>query len=190
LTRFVTPEGVRLLAAGSIATLVACASGPRDVVPDGSRDVRVTDAGGVAPDAYVYVARREHGVVALAEARNMTNEDARIIVDRIADELETCARRLEQERTLVDGAARIIAIAQPSGPPGMNVRLAPGGPVAQNALLCLVAPVRAISFPPSKSGAPGIAIEATWGPAGAVPHTGNPSQPKNQPVTAPDGGDL
>ena len=146
----------------------------------------MTDAGGVAPDAYVYVARRAHGVVALAEARNMTNDEARIIVDRIADELETCAGRLEQDGSLVDGATRIVAVAQPTGPPAMNVRLAPGGPVAQNALLCLVAPVRAITFPPSKTGAPGLAIEATWGPKGHA----SSSRPKIQPAEAADGGAL
>ena len=119
------------------------------------------DAGVTSNDAYVYVARRAHGVVALAEARNMSDDDAHAIVDKLANDLEACATRLEAERTLVEGAARIVAIAQPSGPPGLNVKLAPGGDVAQNALMCLVAPIRAIPFTKG-----GMALEYTWGPTG------------------------
>lgn len=147
----------------------ACASNNRDVVPD-SHDVHVTDldAGAQTPeDAYEHVARRPHGVIGLAEGRNLPREDARAIVEHLADELEICAKRLEAEGSLVEGAARIVAIAGPSGTPALNVRLAPGGAVAQNALVCLVAPVRAVSFPSGKGGVPGIAIEATWGPTGA-----------------------
>ncbi len=39
-------------------------------------------------------------------------------------------------------------------------KLAPGGDVAQNALMCLVAPIRAL--PLAKGG---LAVEYTWGPA-------------------------
>lgn len=147
-----------------VATLAcsACSPSPRDVVPE-SRDVRVTpDAG--ATDAYVHVARRPHGVVALAEARHMKDEDARAIIERIADDLERCATSLEAQRLLVDGAARVVAIAGPNGTPALNVRFAPGDAVAQNALLCIVAPVRATTFPAATSGTPGLALEATWGP--------------------------
>lgn len=157
-------------------------SGPRDVAGE-NKDVRVDtsqqpDGGAPASnDTYAYVARRPHGVVALAEARNMSDDDAHALVDRLASDFEACATKLESEHALVEGAARIVAIAQPSGPPGLNVRVAPGGDVAQNALLCLVAPVRALMFPKSTGrGAPGMAIEATWGPraAGAVVDGGGP----------------
>lgn len=133
----------------------------RDVrrAPDGDRP-----ASGGDGDAYVYVARRAHGTVALAEARGMTDEAARAIIDRVADELERCAADLEVRRLLVEGAARVVAVAGPDGTPVLNLRLAPGDAALRNALVCLVAPVRATTLPPSTSGKPGLAIEATWGP--------------------------
>jgi hypothetical protein len=145
------------------AFVVACSpSGPRDVAGE-QKDVRVqagaVDAG-PSNEAYAYVARRPHGVVALAEARQMTDEESHAIIEKLANDLESCAARLEAEHTLVEGAARIVALAQPSGPPAMNVKLAPGGDVAQNALMCLVAPIRALPFTKG-----GLAIEYTWGPA-------------------------
>jgi hypothetical protein len=148
-----------------LAALVACAcspSGPRDVAGE-NKDVRVqpgADAGPTNNDAYAYVARRPHGVVALAEARQLSDDESRAIIEKLATDLETCATRLDAEHTLVEGAARIVAIAQPSGPPALNVKLAPGGDVAQNALMCLVAPIR--SLPLTRGG---LAIEYTWGPA-------------------------
>ena len=164
----------------SAAAIGACSpSGPRDVAGE-SRDVRVDprEAGAPAAETYVYIARRPHGVIALAEARNMSDEEAHEIVERLASELEACATRLEAERTLVEGAARIVAVAQPSGPPGLNVRIAPGGAVAQNALMCLIAPVRAIAFPPATAaGPPGMAIEATWGPRTASRAPGDAGGP-------------
>ncbi|MBX3260858.1 MAG: hypothetical protein KIS78_31130 [Labilithrix sp.] len=161
LSRFVSLH----VAPASVVALLGCSPSPRDVVPE-SRDVRVTpDAG---DDAYVHVARRAHGVVALAEARRMADDDARAIVERIADELERCATGLEAQGLLVEGAARVVAVAGPNGTPALSVRLAPGDAVAHNALVCLVAPVRATTLPPPTSdGAPGLAIEATWGPARA-----------------------
>lgn len=150
----------RLLA---IALVCCSPSGPRDVAGE-NKDVRIVpgaDAGAPASnEAYVYVARRPHGVVALAEARDMSEEESHAIIEKLANDLEGCATRLEAERTLVEGAARIVVVAQPSGPPALNVKLAPGGEVAQNALMCLVAPIRAL--PLTKGG---LAIESTWGPA-------------------------
>ncbi|MDF2696479.1 MAG: hypothetical protein K0S65_4862 [Labilithrix sp.] len=156
---------------GASLVVAACSPSPRDVVPE-SRDVRVTagDAGGAASDAYVYVARRPHGVVALAEARHIAESDARAMIDRLADELERCATNLEARGMLVEGAARVVAVAGPDGTPALNVRLAPGDAVAQNALLCIIAPVRATPLPPpSSTAAPGFAIETTWGPATTRP---------------------
>lgn len=131
-----------------------------------NKDVRVQPGGdaGATPsnEAYAYVARRPHGVVALAEAREMSEEESHAIIEKLANDLESCAARLESERTLVEGAARIVAVAQPSGPPGLNVKLSPGGDVAQNALMCLIAPIRSLPFAKG-----GLAIEYTWGPATA-----------------------
>jgi len=141
----------------------ACSPSPPDVVPT-SRDVRVVPDGG-PEETYVYVARRPHGIVALAEAREMTDAEARALVDHIADDLERCATSLEARRELASGAARIVAVAEPGGTPALNVKLAPGEAVAQNALLCLIAPIRAASFPTSGK-RPGLAIEATWNPRG------------------------
>jgi hypothetical protein len=159
--------GVRLAGTLAAATLAACSPSPRDVVPE-TRDVRViADAGPRDGDAYAHVARRAHGVVALAEARHMKDAEARQIVEHIADELERCATGLAAQGLLVEGAARVVAVAGPNGTPALNVRLAPGDAVAQNALLCLVAPVRTVTFPRGESttGTPGLAIEATWGPS-------------------------
>jgi hypothetical protein len=158
-------RAIALVVASTVA--IACSPSPRDVVPE-TRDVRVrpgeVDAG-PPPDAYVYVTRRPHAVVALAEARHMSDAEAREIVDHVASDLETCAQRLATQGTLVEGAARVVAVAGPNGTPALNVRIAPGDAVAQNALLCLIAPVRATTFPRGDGrGAPGMAIEATWGP--------------------------
>lgn len=150
----------------AVVLVVACSpSGPKDVAGE-NKDVRVQPSAdaGTPSDAYAYVARRPHGVVALAEARQMSDDEAHAIIDKLASDLESCATRLESERTLVEGAARIIAVAQPSGPPALNVKLAPGGDVAQNALMCLVAPIRSL---PITKGA--LAIEYTWGPNKAGP---------------------
>jgi hypothetical protein len=151
-------------AALAVALATACSPSPRDVVPD-SRDVRVAP-GDAGSETYVYVARRLHGTVALAEARHIGDEAARAIVDRLADELERCATELEAKRLLVQGAARVVAVASSSGIPALSVRLAPGDAAMQNALLCVVAPMRATTLPAwTDRGQPGIAIESTWGPA-------------------------
>lgn len=99
----------------------------------------------------------------------MRDEEARALVEKLADELERCAAGLDAQRLLVDGAARVVAVAGPNGTPALSVRLAPGDAVAQNALLCIVAPVRATTLPaPSAQVTPGLAIEATWGPRGGA----------------------
>ena len=144
----------------ALLVLTACASSsPRDMVP-ASKDIRIVPDARTAEDTYVYIARRPHGVVALAEARQMNDEEARAIVDQVADDLERCIVGLEAQHVLAPGAARVVAIAGENGVPALNVKLAPGDTVAQNALLCLAAPVRATTFP--RAGA-GLAIEATWG---------------------------
>jgi hypothetical protein len=146
-----------------VLLLTACSPSPPDVVPT-SREVRIVpDAG---EDTYAYVARRPHGAVALAEAREMDEAQAHALVDKFADDLERCASALDARGELVAGAARVVAVADPGGTPALNVKLAPGEAVAQNALLCLIAPIRSASFPASGK-RPGLAIEATWGPGKA-----------------------
>jgi hypothetical protein len=168
----------RLLARFILVFVAGCSPSPRDVVPE-SRDVRVTPDAGAPGESYVHVARRSHGVVALAEARHLEAADARTIVEKLADELERCTAGLEARGLLVEGAVRVVAIAGPDGTPALNVRLAPGDAVAQNALLCIIAPVRATPLPPpTPSGTPGLAIEATWGPVRApiVPPDSSPTR--------------
>jgi len=146
-------------------------------VPD-THDVRVTPgqdggtpAASPAKDGYVYVTRRAHGAVGLVGARNMPEDDARRLVDRIADDLETCAVRVQARGELADGAVQLVAMAGPRGTAEVtDVRLAPGGPVAANALECIVAPLRATPFAaPRDRPAPAFAIEATWNAAASPP---------------------
>ena len=156
-----------------LIALAACSpSSPRDIAVDSPRVV--TSDAGAAPssnEAYVYVTRRPHAILGLVEARGMSDAEAHAIVDRVADDLERCAVALDAQGALVEGAARVVAVADAAGTPGVNLKLAPGGAVAQNALMCLVAPVRAIPFP---KGA-GVAIEAKWGPLQRQGNDGGPS---------------
>ena len=153
--------------------VVACPGPPRDVVPE-THDVRgdrVPDGGSSAPrpeqSPYAYVARRPHAAVGLVGAHFMSDADAARIVDRIADDLEACARRIERRGELVDGAVQLVAVTGSRGTAEVtDLRLSPGGPVAANALECIVAPLRATTLPAAnKAGVPALAIEATWGQA-------------------------
>jgi hypothetical protein len=158
------------VAAGAAAAL-GCPSPPRDVVPE-THDVRgdATDGGApatVEPADYAYIARRPHAVIGLVGAHFMSDAEAHRIVDRIADDLESCARRVEQRGELASGAVQLVAVTGSRGTAEVtDMRLAPGGPVAANALECIVAPLRASTLPAAtKAGVPALAIEATWGPA-------------------------
>jgi hypothetical protein len=153
---------------------LACAS-VRDVIPD-SHDVqgapRPADAGPAASFGYAYVARRPLGAVALAEARGIDDAVASHVVDRLADALAACAEGLARQGKLVNGAARIAAEVAPDGAPtGLALRVAPGGSVAANAILCFITPFKLTTFPLASPdhGPRGIAIEATWGPDVAGP---------------------
>jgi hypothetical protein len=164
-----------------VVVLAAC-SPSRDVVPD-TRDVRVVTGpdggGGGVGGGYAFVAKRPHGAIGLAGVRFMDEVTAHKIVERLGDELEACAKRLEEQGTLVEGAARYVA----AGPKGSgeigDMELAPGGAVAANALLCIVAPVRATQFPASKDGVPALLLEASWSPsrAGRAPAPKAPAPP-------------
>ena len=158
------------LALGLGLSVAACPSPVRDVVPE-THDVRgaTPDASAPPPDQgpYAYVARRPHAAVGLVGAHFMSDADAARIVDRVADDLESCARRVEQRGELVEGAVQLVAVTGSRGTAEVtDMRVAPGGPVAANALECIVAPLRATTLPAAnKAGVPALAIEATWGPA-------------------------
>jgi hypothetical protein len=165
LKRAITGFFSVIACAGGFAALVFACGPSRDVTTP-SRDTIGVDAGGAAPDQYVYVARKPHGAIGLAEARGMSNDDARTLVDHIANDFEACASRLETQKELISGAARVVAVADKNGTvSGLNVKVSSGS--AQNALLCLIAPVRATNFP-GELNAPqrAIAIEATWAKVG------------------------
>ncbi len=158
------------LALGLGLSVAACPSPARDVVPE-THDVRgaTPDAAAPPPDqgTYTYVARRPHAAVGLVGAHFMSDAEAARIVDRVADDLESCARRVEQRGELVEGAVQLVAVTGSRGTAEVtDLRIAPGGPVAANALECIVAPLRATTLPAAnKAGVPALAIEATWGPA-------------------------
>jgi hypothetical protein len=156
-----------------LAALPSCAGSGgegHDVVPE-SRDVQVrgTVAGaegsaGGASQGYDYVARRPLAVVALAEARGLDSAVARAAVDRLADALDACVTEEGRKGTLSRGAARVIAPIDTNGAvTGTSLRIDPGAGVAANAVVCLVAPLRMMSFPPADAGSRGIAVEALWG---------------------------
>lgn len=151
----------------------ACApSQPRDYVPE-THDVRSNDVDAAPPPrpgAYAYVARRPLGAIGLAGVRNMSDADARRFVDVAADEMERCAEGQRADGTLVDGAARLVVGGTPQGHAQIGqMEIAPGGAVAANALLCLVAPIKTLPFPPAApEKTPAILLEVTWGPAGAT----------------------
>jgi hypothetical protein len=163
----------------AVLILLAACSPSRDVVPE-TRDVHVVkgDDAGAPPtnDAYRYVARRAHGAIGLSGITgDIAQDDAQRWVDHLANEMEACAERLEKEGSLVSGATRMVVAQGPNGnglPGDTELQAGPG--VAANALLCLVAPVRAAPFPgrAGPGGAvPAMLVEATWQPVrrGNVP---------------------
>ncbi len=149
-----------------VLLLAACGSG-RDVVPE-SHDVRTAADVPSAKqpssgDAYEYVARRPLGTVALAEARGLSRELSSATIDRLADTLQSCAADLQMRGKLVSGAVRVVAQIGPDGlVTGVNVKVAPGA--TANALICVIAPVKLLTFPPSDgdAGVRGMAIEVAW----------------------------
>jgi hypothetical protein len=160
------------LGIASAAIASACSPPPRDVVPE-TKDVVVegADASSSAtakPGAYLHVARRRHGTIALSgRSPQVPADDAQRFVDRLADELDACAARLEVGGTLVDGAARMVIASSAMGT-GLvgDTELQAGGGVAANALLCIAAPAKTIPLVPRPDGGPvpAILIDATWGP--------------------------
>jgi hypothetical protein len=157
------------VAAFALAPIVSCAGSGgegHDAIPE-SRDVQVRGAqapGGESLPGYDYVARRPLAVVALAEARGLDPQVAHSAVDRLADALDACATEEGRKGSLARGAARVVAQIEANGTVGgTNLRIDPGAGVASNAVVCLVAPLRMLGFPPTDASARGIAVEALWG---------------------------
>jgi hypothetical protein len=166
-----SPISNRAALLGALASLalltLGCPGKPSDVAIDppspSGRVVADHDVG--AHDGYVYVARKPHVTIALAEARGITEAEGIAMVERLAADFSGCAARLAGEGQLAVGAGRVVMIAGPRGmPEGFNVRLAPGAAIAQNALMCLIAPAKTLVFPPADASQRGLAIETTWGP--------------------------
>lgn len=179
-----TARAVAGLVCASASALgpLGCPTPARDVVPE-TPETNGERADAAAPenkDDYVYVVRRPHGAVGLVGAHFMNEADAKRIVDRIADDLEACADRVERRGELASGAIQLVAVTGSRGTAEVtDVKLAPGGPVAANALECIIAPLRATTLPGAKGGGvPALAIEATWQVAGA----------RNQDASVDEGG--
>jgi hypothetical protein len=148
--------------------LVSCAgaAGGQGGQPIATRDVRVTDADGGPQSTlgYDYVARRALSVVALAEARGIDAQVARAAIERLADALDTCVTDQGRQGQAAEGAARVVAQIDADGTvAGASLRIDPGSGVASTAALCLVAPLKQLSFGAAEAGARGLAIEALWG---------------------------
>lgn len=160
------PGAVRrgVVIAASCAAVAACGGGGRDVVPESRDVVADTRASPQGVQGYEYVARRPLAVVALAEARGLESITAHAAVDRLADRLDACITDLARAGGSVEGAARVVAKIDPSGSvAATQVRVDPGAASASNAVVCLVAPLKLLTFPAAEAEGRGIAIEAIWG---------------------------
>jgi hypothetical protein len=177
-----TGPGPRL-GAGLVAVAVAFATGCGPALDVGPQDPTVaastpsvTPASASASiaanpkqtpiDGYVYVARREHVSIGLAEAREIHPEDAKRLIDQLTDRFEACAVKLEGQGLFASGAGRLVVLIDERGHViGTDAKLAPGSDVAGAALLCLLAPARALGYPPGKGSRRGFAVEAKWEPS-------------------------
>ena len=155
-----------------VLALLLCGCGAGRDVSTESRDVRGVDPGAApaaaAKDAYEYVAKRPLGTVALAEGRGLSKEISQAATDRVADAMQRCGAALAAKGKWVRGAGRVVALIGPDGNlSGLQVKIAPGADVAANAILCFIAPIKSLTFPPADGdgGAVqrGIALEAAWG---------------------------
>jgi hypothetical protein len=150
---------------------VSCGSGNKEHEVMASHDVRVVGGGAAGdPEGYEYVARRPLAVVAMAEARGLDAAVARAATERLADQLDACATEEGRRGTLVEGAARVVAQIDGNGNvSGTSIRVDPAAGAAKSAVVCLVAPLKFLAFPPSDGGARGMAIEAIWGRVSRAP---------------------
>jgi hypothetical protein len=165
--RVIGDKSLRPRVLGALAvtlSLTRCAGASGNDVVGPSRDVVQAGPATRTTDGYEYVAKRPLAIVALAEARGIPLDIARVAVDQIADALDVCTTEQGSGGTVPRGAARVIAQVGPSGVvEATSVRVDPGAGVSAAALLCFVAPVRRLGFPAADAGARGLAIEALWG---------------------------
>lgn len=161
-----SPRDGRSIFPGLLAIVfcvAGCSGESRDVVGP-SHDVVQAGTANRSADGYEYVAKRPLAVVALAEARGVAVDAARVAIDQLADALDICTTEQGRQGTVPRGAARVIAQVGPSGAVEVtSLRLDPGSGGSAAALLCLVAPTRRLTFPTIDAGARGLAIEALWG---------------------------
>jgi hypothetical protein len=148
----------------ALAAVAACRGG-RDYVPP-SLDVRAARGAGAS---YVHVARRPLCVLGVAEATGLSPDVARAAGEHLADALDGCATELGRRGTLVEGAARVAASIGADGTvEAVALTTTPGDAVKAQALLCIVSPVKLLSFPAVPLGADratsrALVVEATWG---------------------------
>jgi len=147
-----------------IAILSCAPSGPRDVT-EHTHDT----TGQHGQEGYEYVVKKPHGVVALAESRGISKDAAKDAIDRLAASFDNCLAKLEKQAPLKQGAARIIVPVDDVGLVSEPlVKLSDTTPDTKvTTLLCLVAPLKMLTFPPPGPGSPeagtrGMAVEATW----------------------------
>jgi hypothetical protein len=143
-------------------SLIGCAAGPTDIVENG-HDVHAADAGGPR-GAYVYAARRPLVAIGLAEATNVSEADAHHAVDSLADSAAACFKRAQN---LPQGAARITIPIDDGGVVGApQVDISPREATVVG-MLCLLAPLRMMSFSPASADAGAqsrtLTIESAWG---------------------------
>jgi len=123
----------------------------------------VVDAAAGGAEGYERVVRRPLAVVGLAGARGIDSEDAAVAMDRLAQAIDACAAAASRKGQPIQGSARVVAQVDGAGAVGqINLRLDPGVR-ASDAVLCVVAPVKALAFSPSDGGARGFAIDTSWG---------------------------
>jgi hypothetical protein len=152
------------------AALLAACAGSSDIVPVSHDVVGNAGGSGTTPEGYDYVARRPLATIGLAEGRGLDPAVARAAVDRLADRLDACVTEQSRGGTPVAGAARVIAQIDAGGSvTATQVRIDPGNGGAASAALCLVAPLKILTFPPSDRDGRGIALEAIWGQVAARP---------------------
>ncbi len=155
-----------------LLAVLGCAGGPKDTL-DPSHEVRVSDAGAAQQgDGYAYVARRPLVALALAEARNINDEEARRVLDHAADGASACFDRFSREGHLTQGAARIIVPVDDGGIVGQPlVTFSAEQGAAVQGMLCVVASLRMAGFTATAPGGPqrAMAVEVAWGPDVAAP---------------------
>jgi hypothetical protein len=159
-------------------SLAACAGAGGGAPAPGTQSHDVVVAGPqAAPSSqgYEYVAKRPLGVVALAEARGLDPQLARVAIDRLADALDQCVTEEGRKGAPVDGAARIVVQLDDAGNvAGTTLKVDPRPGAPQSAVVCLLAPLRMLGFGASDAGARGLAIEALWGSAVQGAQTASP----------------